>query len=329
MLSEKNYDAVVSDYNMPEMDGIEFLNEFVKRAIDKPFIIFTGKSREDIVIRALNSGADFYLQKSGWDPASQYAELRNMVHQAVSRKRMEDALIRSEIHHRNIVEAIEDSIYLVDKNCRYLFMNTYHRQRLGIKDDSYVGRDYSEFHSREESERFAVSVRECFESGKFVQDEYSRKGRWFIRRLSPVRNETLERIFAVTVISAETTGQKQVEEALRFVDENYRLVVETTQDSIYTVDPAGRYLFMNSHHKKCLGLSGDSYSLRLYGDFHTPEETRIFSDAVRCVVETKTSREDTYSHDYRTFIRRMYPVIDDQSDTVKAISVISLEVTSH
>ena len=329
MLNEKKYDAVVSDYNMPEMDGIEFLNEFKKQGIDKPFIIFTGKGREEIVIRALNSGADFYLQKGGGDAASQFAELRNMVQQAVMRNRVEAALIRSEINHRTIVEAIEDSIYMVDKNCRYLFMNAFHQQRLGITDDNYVGRDYTEFHSPEESERFARAIKESFESGMSVQDEYRSKGRWFIRRMSPVRNETLERVFAVTVISAETTGRKQVEEALRVADENYRIIVEATQDSIYTVDPAGKYLFMNTHHKQRLGLTGDEYALRLYGDFHTPDENRIFSASVRHVVETKTPREDTYIRDGRTFIRRMYPVFGSSNDAVTAVSVISLEVTGR
>jgi PAS domain S-box-containing protein len=328
MLHDKKYDAVVSDYNMPEMDGIEFLNEFMSLAIDKPFIIFTGKDREDIVIRALNSGADFYLQKSG-DPKSQYAELRNMVHQAVMRKRMEEALIRSEVNHRTIVEAIDDSIYMVDKNCRYLFMNAYHQKRLGIQNGDYIGRDYREFHTPEESARFAASVHKSIESGKSVQDEYCSRNRWFIRRLSPVRNETLERVFAVTVISAETTGRKKIEEALRITDENYRIVVEATQDSIYTVNPQGKYLFMNHHHKNRLGISGDTYYLREYGEFHTRDQNTAFNDALGQVIGSKKPYEETYCLNNRTFLRKMYPVFDQSGNEIIAISVISLDTTGR
>ena len=72
-------------------------------------------------------------------------------------------IIRSEINHRTIVEAIDDSIYLVDKNCRYLFMNTYHQHRLGITDGNYEGRDYADFHTPAETERFARSVKESIE----------------------------------------------------------------------------------------------------------------------------------------------------------------------
>ena len=69
------YEAIISDYQMPETDGIEFLK--IVRASDKtiPFIIFTGRSREEVVIEALNEGADFYLQKGG-DPKAQFADLR-------------------------------------------------------------------------------------------------------------------------------------------------------------------------------------------------------------------------------------------------------------
>ena len=60
-----SYDAIVSDYLMPGMDGIAFLREVRERFGDIPFILFTGRGREDVVIRALNEGVDFYLQKIG------------------------------------------------------------------------------------------------------------------------------------------------------------------------------------------------------------------------------------------------------------------------
>jgi CheY-like chemotaxis protein len=72
ILELKRFDAIVSDYQMPEMNGIEFLKVVRARGDKTPFIIFTGKGREEVVIEALNSGADFYLQKGG-EPKSQFA----------------------------------------------------------------------------------------------------------------------------------------------------------------------------------------------------------------------------------------------------------------
>lgn len=82
-LEERSFDAIVSDYQMPEMDGIAFLQQVRSSGDTIPFILFTGRGREEVVIQALNEGADFYIQKGG-EPKSQFAELAHKVRQAVS-----------------------------------------------------------------------------------------------------------------------------------------------------------------------------------------------------------------------------------------------------
>lgn len=79
------YDAVVSDYQMPGKDGIELLREVRATWPSLPFILFTGRSREEVVIQALNEGADFYIQKGG-DPKAQFAELSHHIRRAAERR---------------------------------------------------------------------------------------------------------------------------------------------------------------------------------------------------------------------------------------------------
>ncbi|MEN6610105.1 MAG: response regulator [Methanoregulaceae archaeon] len=85
------YDAVITDYQMPGMNGIEFLKEIRNRYGDIPVLIFTGHGREDIVIEAINNGADFYVQKGG-DPSAQYTELGHKTLQAILKRRAERSL---------------------------------------------------------------------------------------------------------------------------------------------------------------------------------------------------------------------------------------------
>lgn len=87
-----SFDAIVSDYQMPEMDGIEFLKAVRPEHPLLPFIIFTGKGREEIIIEALNNGADHYLQKGG-DPRPQFAELIHNIERSVERKQAHDTII--------------------------------------------------------------------------------------------------------------------------------------------------------------------------------------------------------------------------------------------
>src|SRR5271169_29746 len=81
-LKSGTYDAVVSDYQMPEMNGIRFLEVLKPDYPTLPFIIFTGKGREEVVIEAFEKGADFYVQKGG-EPRSQFAELTRKIDSAV------------------------------------------------------------------------------------------------------------------------------------------------------------------------------------------------------------------------------------------------------
>jgi len=99
------YDAIVSDYQMPGMDGIAFLKTVRERFGTIPFILFTGRGREEVVIDAINNGADFYLQKGG-DPQAQFAELAHKIRHAVTAKRAVDALARSEESVRKKLEAL-------------------------------------------------------------------------------------------------------------------------------------------------------------------------------------------------------------------------------
>ena len=58
-------------------DGISFLSEIRSNGNLIPFILFTGRGREDVAMAALNNGADFYLQKGSG--GCQYSELLHMV----------------------------------------------------------------------------------------------------------------------------------------------------------------------------------------------------------------------------------------------------------
>ncbi|UCG78460.1 MAG: diguanylate cyclase, partial [Nitrospirota bacterium] len=126
------------------------------------------------------------------------------------------ALEESEEKYRTLVNSTDDSIYLVDRNSCYLFMNKKHISRLRISENDYLGKCYSDLHSSEISSQFTEKVRKIFETGMSMQFEYKspRDDRYFLQTMSPVKDHD-GNIFAVSVISKNITDRKRMEEDLR------------------------------------------------------------------------------------------------------------------
>ena len=113
LLERHPVDVVVSDYQMPGMNGIELLRECRRRFDGLPFILFTGRGREEVVIEAIEYGVDFYLQKGG-DPEAQFAELALKCRQAVRWRRAEEELRASEERNRRIIEGSPTGIHMYE-----------------------------------------------------------------------------------------------------------------------------------------------------------------------------------------------------------------------
>ncbi|QLD86163.1 PAS domain S-box protein [Natronomonas halophila] len=115
-LEEQRLDCIVSDYDMPETNGIEFLEAVRANHPAIPFILFTGKGSEQVAGKAIAAGATDYLQKGGG--TEQYDILANRVQNAVeqhrSTRRAENLerlrRLTAEINHGLVKAASRDEI---------------------------------------------------------------------------------------------------------------------------------------------------------------------------------------------------------------------------
>jgi len=138
------YDAIVSDYQMPGMDGIGFLKEVREKFGDIPFILFTGRGREEVVIEAINNGADFYLQKGG-EPKSQFAELSHKIRQAVRRKQAEKTVRESEKRVSDIINFLPDATFAINRDGEVIAWNRALEEMTGFRAASLIGKTHREY----------------------------------------------------------------------------------------------------------------------------------------------------------------------------------------
>jgi PAS domain S-box-containing protein len=139
MIAERKYHAVVSDYQMPGMDGITLLKKVRATHKTLPFILFTGKGREEVAIEALNEGADFYLQKGG--PArAQYAELSHKIRMAVERRSAEAAFEESQDLNRKLIENLPDYVVVYGTDGKILYANPASTEALGYSVEELIGK---------------------------------------------------------------------------------------------------------------------------------------------------------------------------------------------
>ncbi|MFA9517551.1 PAS domain-containing protein [Halopenitus sp. H-Gu1] len=94
LLADHAVDCIVSDYDMPGQDGIEFLQAVRENYPDLPFILYTGKGSEAVASTAISSGVTDYLQKE--TGTSQYEVLANRIRNTVSQFHTRKELDRSQ-----------------------------------------------------------------------------------------------------------------------------------------------------------------------------------------------------------------------------------------
>ena len=121
-LSEKSFDCIISDYQMPEMDGIALLKCVRATYPELPFILFTGRGREEIVIEAINNDVDSYVQKGG-DPTAQFADLNHRITNAIERRKAVRALRESEDRYKAVVESQTELITRFLPDGTHIFVN--------------------------------------------------------------------------------------------------------------------------------------------------------------------------------------------------------------
>jgi len=257
-LSTGQYDVVISDYEMPQKNGLEFLTELRGQNNHIPFILFTGKGREEVAIRALNLGADGYYNKQG-NPETVYGELAHGIRINVKRKKAEELLRKNEEQLEAIISHAPIGIAWSDSNKFFLGANKPFSEMLGFSEEELRKLTFKDITHPDDINE-SISKMEELTSGRisfFSQEKrYIRKDGTVINgkvTVSEIRNkEGKPALFIVELedISKSKKAEKSREES----EEKFKKLAEESPNMIF-INRRGRVVYAN---KKCEEITGYS-----------------------------------------------------------------------
>jgi PAS domain S-box-containing protein len=203
-------DCIVSDYQMPEMDGLDFLNAVREEYPNLPFILFTGKGSEEIASEAIQTGVTDYLQKDG---SEQYELLANRIQQAVSQRRSER---RAKIAQHRLIRLYEqvDGFYTLDEDWTITYWNREMVKRTGLPPEEVIGEEFWDVFPEARETRVYDHFQTAMEMQEELETEidYEPHGYWAELRIYPVDS-------GLFIYSRDITDDKEREQQLQYRNE--------------------------------------------------------------------------------------------------------------
>ncbi|MDD5143616.1 PAS domain S-box protein [Methanoregula sp.] len=275
-LTSFSYDAIISDYQMPVMDGIAFLKMLRSLGNSTPFILFTGKGREEIVIEALNNGADFYLQKGG-EPEAQFAELEHKIRMIVEQRKIKNELIESQRRVSDIIDFLPDATFAIDLAGMVIAWNRAMEEMTGVKKGEILGTGNHSYSIPLYQERHPLLLDLVLADDKITEEKYpwirrkdhkliseifiptlyEGKGAFLWFTASPFYDMKNNVVGAIESIR-DVTDQRKADEALAQSERRYRNVVEDQSEFISRFLPDGTHVFVNGAYCRYFNREPDS-----------------------------------------------------------------------
>jgi len=285
---EETVDCIISDYDMPDQTGVQFLKTVRADYPELPFILYTGKGSEAVASKAISAGVTDYLQKeTGTD---QYAILANRVMNAVEHYRSQQNLKRVKRRYEAVFEDPNILVGLLTPEGIVRDINQTAMEYVDSDLSDIVGEPFWETPWWGNNDAMRSTVEEWIEraaDGEYVEFETTVVGPDGNRTVNGVFRpvtDTEGTVHSLIVSDRDVTERKrqqaQLEETLRTLE----AVFEHSPDMITMHDTEGRLLQANQRFADTVGYSKDEVLDKYVWDIDhtvTPAEARSFWTELR------------------------------------------------
>jgi PAS domain S-box-containing protein len=278
-MGQQQYDAIVSDYEIPQKNGVEFLKELREQNNQIPFILFTGKGREDVAIKALNLGADSYINKNG-SPETVFCELAHAIKKTVEQKRSAQLLAASDSKYRLLVEKALQGIMIAQYTpLQIIFANASMGKMLGYSPEELTSTSSSEIGEliyQEDRAKFFNRFRNRLEGNQANNSYEFRALRkdgsmiWLEAFSTPIEYCGKP---AVQAMFLDIDEYKKAEEVLKKSEARYRELANFLPEIVFETDITGKITFFNQRAFEIIGFTPEELQkgLNMFS-FVVPEE---------------------------------------------------------
>ncbi|MBN1244416.1 PAS domain S-box protein [Candidatus Bathyarchaeota archaeon] len=238
-LKRSEYDAIVSDYQMPEKNGLELLRELRQQGNDTPFILFTCKGKEEIAIEALNSGVYRYVGKEG-NAEVTYEELKRSICDAVKGQRSEKLLKEAENRLRQITENMQDLLLLLDENLVIKYASSSYKSVVGYSPSEIIGKRAYDFVHPDDLPEVIETTKKAFKNkstGRFESRVRRADGSYVL--LEGIGKSLVDengKVIGAVMTSRDITDRRKIEQTLRESEGKYRKLFDEVMDAIFVAD---------------------------------------------------------------------------------------------
>ena len=250
-LAEADFDAVVSDYEMPGQDGLELLAAVREDDPNLPFILYTGRGSEELASEAVSAGVTDYLQKGAG--TGQFDVLVNRVRNAVEQYRSRRALERTE----TVLEAAGDAVYSLNLDGELITVNEAVVEWTGYSRDRLLGSHASLVLDEDDVERGRQAVRELL-AGEREVEQFEGTLHTADGEAVPVeaRVTLLEEdgtVLGSTGVLRDIATRKEREREL----ERYEAIFEGLEDAVYVLNEDETLIYVNDSYAALKGANKD------------------------------------------------------------------------
>ncbi|MFC7204492.1 response regulator [Haloferax namakaokahaiae] len=224
-LETDHIDCIVSDYQMPEMDGLEFLDAVKNEYPNLPFVLYTGQGSEDVATEAITAGVSAYVQKGGTET---YELLANQISTLVTKRQAE---IRATVARDRLLEMFEqvDGFFALDTDWNITYWNQKMAARTGYSSDDVIGEHFWETFPDAGGTELGEQYMDASASGESVEFKtyYEPHDYWVKIRVFPMED-------GLFVHSREITSEVERKQELQWRNERLETFASTLSHDLKT-----------------------------------------------------------------------------------------------